>query len=216
MRRRRRRFTFTITLAVVGALVVVLLAWFLRTGPEPEPAAAPSDAPPASTEAPAPPPCTTTATAPFTPTSVTVPGAIEAADVLPVPPVGEVSGTLPESEGRAFAWEPSPGATPGSAQGNVLLNVHTFPGGGANGNVLLDELQVGGQVVLTGTAPDGSAVQLCYVVSERLEMAATELLPRYYATDGPPQVAIVVCSGERRGPGDWSHRTVWFASPVGA
>jgi len=27
-------------------------------------------------------------------------------------------------------------------------------------------------------------------------------------------VVIVVCSGERLGPGDWTHRTLWFASPV--
>jgi hypothetical protein len=24
----------------------------------------------------------------------------------------------------------------------------------------------------------------------------------------------MVCSGVRRGPGDWAERTVWFASPV--
>ena len=42
---------------------------------------------------------------------------------------------------------------------------------------------------------------------------ASEGLPRYYDTDGPPQIAIVVCSGRRLGPGNWEKRTVWFASP---
>ena len=213
-----RRRVSAVTAVVVAVVLMALAAWWFW--PEPEADPAPTTAAPSTTaapvETPAPAPCTSTAKGPFTPTSVTVPGAIDAARVVPVPPDGEVSGTLPESEGRAFAWEPSPGATPGSDKGNVLLNVHTFPGGGANGNVLLEQLPEGGQIVLAGTAPDGSAVELCYVVSERLEMPATELLPRYYATDGPPQVAIVVCSGERRGPGDWTHRTVWFASPVPA
>ena len=38
-------------------------------------------------------------------------------------------------------------------------------------------------------------------------------MPRYSVTDGPPQLAIVVCSGRRLGPGVWTKRTVWFASP---
>jgi hypothetical protein len=36
----------------------------------------------------------------------------------------------------------------------------------------------------------------------------------YYSSTGPSRLAILVCSGRRRGPGDWSHRTIWFAKPI--
>ena len=60
----------------------------------------------------------------------------------------------------------------------------------------------------------GDGARLCYRVTERVEVPAERGLPRYYATDGPPQVAIVVCSGRRLGPGEWENRTVWFAAPA--
>ena len=42
---------------------------------------------------------------------------------------------------------------------------------------------------------------------------ASKTLLRYYRLDGPPRLGIVVCSGKRTGPGQWSKRTVWFAKP---
>ena len=36
---------------------------------------------------------------------------------------------------------------------------------------------------------------------------------RYYKVDGPPRIAIVVCSGTRLAPGVWSKRTIWYAAP---
>ena len=45
-------------------------------------------------------------------------------------------------------------------------------------------------------------------------MPADTLMPRYYSRDGAPQLAILACSGTRLGPGIWTKRTVWFASPV--
>ena len=43
--------------------------------------------------------------------------------------------------------------------------------------------------------------RLCYRVTRRVEVDATKPQPAYFATDGRPQLAIVVCSGERLGPG---------------
>jgi hypothetical protein len=60
----------------------------------------------------------------------------------------------------------------------------------------------------------GANARLCYRVTERIEVPVKPGLLRYYATDGPPQLAIVVCSGRRLGPGEWTKRTVWFASPA--
>lgn len=57
-------------------------------------------------------------------------------------------------------------------------------------------------------------MRLCYRVTERVEVLASRGLPRYYTKHGPPQLAIVVCSGRRLGPGVWEKRTVWFASPA--
>ena len=59
----------------------------------------------------------------------------------------------------------------------------------------------------------GANTQLCYRVTERVEVLAEDGLPRYYAKTGRPQLAIVVCSGRRLGPGVWEKRTIWFASP---
>lgn len=86
----------------------------------------------------------------------------------------------------------------------------TWPNGAAMGNRLLDRLQVGDELRLEGE--DGAFA--CYRVGERVEVPVEEGYPGWSATDGPPQVVIVVCSGERRGPGDWSHRTLWFADQV--
>jgi sortase (surface protein transpeptidase) len=107
-----------------------------------------------------------------------------------------------------FAWDREQGIRPGDPAGNVLLNAHTWPDGSALGNRLLAGLQVGDRIVVRG-ADD----RLCYRVTERVEVAADADMPRYYETAGPPQLAILVCSGRRLGPGKWEKRTVWFASP---
>lgn len=107
-----------------------------------------------------------------------------------------------------FAWDREQGIRPGDPAGNVLLNAHTWPDGSALGNHLLAGLHRGDQIVVNGVTE-----RLCYRVTERVEVLAERGLPRYYATDGAPQLAIVVCSGRRLGPGEWEKRTVWFASP---
>jgi hypothetical protein len=183
----------------------------------PSPSGSTSSAPPTSSA-----PATTTApakqaprpqcdkrAAPFTPQRITVPGVTRGATVISPPrDSGNVPGTPPlTTAGKSmFAWDDS--IAPGADAGNVLLNAHTWPDGTALGNHLLAGLQQGDRVVVIG-----DSARLCYRVTERVEVLASKGLPRYYDTDGPPQIAIVVCSGRRLGPGDWEKRTVWFASP---
>ena len=148
--------------------------------------------------------------APFTPQRITVPGVTRGAPVISPPrDSGNVPGTPPlTTAGKSmFAWDDA--IAPGTDAGNVLLNAHTWPDGTALGNQLLAGLQQGDRVVVIG-----DSARLCYRVTERVEVLASKGLPRYYSTDGPPQIAIVVCSGRRLGPGNWEKRTVWFASPT--
>lgn len=183
------------------------------TAPSPTPssaAATPSSPPPSSTAPVRPQPCTDPATKAFTPTRISIPGVTSGARVLAVGMDARgVPGTPPISdEGKTeFAWVPN--IAPGMSGGNVLLNAHTWPDGTALGNHLLDGLQQGGRLVVHG--PGGA--ELCYRVTERREVDAAASVPDYFALDGPPQLAIVVCSGTRLGPGNWTERTLWFASP---
>ena len=155
--------------------------------------------------------CATVAHA-FTPRTITVPGVTrQAAVVAPPRDANGVPGTPPLSTyGKSvFAWDREQHVRPGAPAGNVLLNAHTWPDGSALGNRLLATLRVGDPIVVHGTD-----AELCYRVTERVEVRAEDGLARYYAADGPPQLAIVVCSGRRLGPGVWEKRTVWFAAPT--
>jgi hypothetical protein len=148
----------------------------------------------------------------FAPRRISVPGATRgAAIVTPPRDVNGIPGTPPLSTyGKTvFAWDTQQGTRPGDRRGNVLLNAHTWPDGSALGNRLLAALHRGGRVVVSG--PRG---RLCYKVTERVEVPADIQMYRYYAKKGKPQLAILVCSGTRLGPGVWTKRTVWFASPV--
>ena len=77
------------------------------------------------------------------------------------------------------------------------------------GNRMLAHLHEHDRVVVSG-----GGHRLCYRVTERVEVLAADGLPRYYAKAGPPRLAILACSGTRLGPGVWTKRTVWFASPA--
>jgi hypothetical protein len=77
------------------------------------------------------------------------------------------------------------------------------------GNRLLDDLDVGATIRLED---DGKVA--CYRVSKRDEVPAEDGYPGWGSKEGPSQLVIVVCSGERLGPGRWTHRTLWFADPV--
>lgn len=208
--------------AVVGsglaAVLVVVLAvgitLVVRPGDEPAPPAAadrttseaaPTVSPGATVE----PDCVGGVQGSFRPQRFTVAGVVDAAEVIALPrDERNVPGVPALDDKHVLAWDRG-GIEPGSTQGNVLLNTHTWPDGSAMGNTLLDELGRGDRIMLTG---DGSS--LCYEVTRRIEVRAADGYPPYYDTEGPPQLAIVVCSGERTGPGEWTHRTLWFASPV--
>jgi hypothetical protein len=222
-----RPLTPRLRVAGVAVAVVIVLAaavWLLGRGGSTPPADAagptvtaavqPSASPtptPAASSATAPPADCGTVVHPFRPRTIDVPGVARAVAVVTPPRLADgVPGAPPLTTAgkRLFAWDREQGISPGDPAGNVLLNAHTWPDGSALGNRLLAGLQTGDRIVVAG-----SKQRLCYRVTERVEVLATDGLARYYATDGPPQLAIVVCSGRRTAPGVWTHRTVWFASP---
>ena len=125
----------------------------------------------------------------------------DADDVPGIPP-------LTDAGKRVFAFDREQGVRPGDRRGNVLLNAHTYPDGSALGNQLLSGLARGDRIVVTADRK-----RLCYRVTDEVQVLATEGLADYYARDGKPQLAIVVCSGRRLGAGRWEKRTIWFASP---
>lgn len=148
----------------------------------------------------------------FAPRTITVAGATRGAPVITPPRDAEgIPGVAPlNAYGKSvFAWDREQGTRPGDPRGNVLLNAHTWPDGSALGNRLLAALHKGDRIVV-----HGARARLCYRVTEEVEVLAEDGLPRYYTIDGPPQLAILVCSGRRLGPGLWEKRTVWFASPL--
>jgi sortase (surface protein transpeptidase) len=108
-----------------------------------------------------------------------------------------------------MAFDLGSGIDPGAAAGNALLNAHTWPDGSALGNKLLAGLQQGDQIVVHGLLG-----QICYRVTDRVEVPADDPGIRYFAKTGSPQIAIIVCSGQRLGPGVWTKRTIWYASPT--
>ena len=210
---RRTRWAAAATAAVVA--LVCLVAWLLRSDPAPAPAAATDPATTPTMSAPAvdpiPDPCDGAARRPFTPERVSIDGVVGDAEVVGVPRDDRgVTGVLPISNKADVAWDLG-GIRPGSARGNVLLNTHTWPDGSALGNALLDELDQGDRIVVHGDADR----LLCYEVSRRIEVLAADGYPPYYDEDGRPQIALIVCSGTRSSAGEWSHRTIWFARPVG-
>ncbi len=118
-----------------------------------------------------------------------------------------------------LAWDRASGVRPGAAAGVVRLTAHTYPRDRARdgarapalGNLLLARLRTGAVLEVDGTGGE----RLCYRVTRRQQVRATDSLSGYYDTTGTPRLAILVCSGTRRGPGDWSHRTIWWAEPIG-
>jgi hypothetical protein len=122
---------------------------------------------------------------------------------IPLPP------PLTSTGKRSFAWDKY-GPKPGSHRGNVRFNAHTYPDGSALGNVLLARLHVGNRIIIKGRY-----LAICYTVTRRVVRRPRNIGP-YYSTIGAPQLAIVVCSGTRLGPGRWTRRTIWYASPIPA
>ncbi len=149
----------------------------------------------------------------FVPRSVSIPGVVRRATVVAPPrDANGIPGTPPLTSAGSWqlAWDREQGVLPGQDRGNVIVNAHTWPDGTAIGNQMLAELRRGDRVVVVGAAGQ----RLCYRISEKVEVPAGTLMPRYYAKKGPAQLAILVCSGRRLGPGVWTKRTVWFATPI--
>jgi LPXTG-site transpeptidase (sortase) family protein len=196
-----RRHALPVAVLLVLALAIAVIV--ARGGDKVEPVVA--------APAPTPAPKCSTADSRFVPTAVSIPGVAKNISVLALPrePTG-VPGTPPLSgSGKlAMAFDLGQGIRPGDTKGNALLNAHTFPDGSALGNKLLDELEEGDQIKV-----HGAKGFMCYQVTDRREVAAGVYKP-YFAKKGKPQIAIVVCSGQRLGPGVWTKRTLWFASPV--
>lgn len=158
--------------------------------------------------------CHQPASEPFVPTSITIPGITQRARVLALPrDANNIPSPLPLTEAgkHEFAWDQQPSPMPGADAGNVLLNAHTWPwfSTPAMGNLMLDNLRAGDRIVVRG-----ADAHQCYEVTRQVEIRADQAYPAYYLTDGAPQLAIMVCSGTRVGPGDWDHRMIWFASPL--
>ncbi|MGQ0624750.1 MAG: class F sortase [Sporichthyaceae bacterium] len=199
------------TVAVLAGVGAVLAT---RGGDAPvavETAGAPQILPVPTTE-PEPEPECSTAQRRIMPTSISIAGVDKNIAVLALRSDAQgLPGTPPLTlvGKNSMAFDLDSGIRPGDKRGNALLNAHTFPDGSALGNKLLDALQEGDQIVVRGVGG-----KLCYEVTKRVEVLASVGSTKYYARKGRPQIAIVVCSGERLGPGDWTKRTLWFASPL--
>ena len=207
---RRRRWLVGACLVAILTVAAVVVAALLRS-PEPAPTARPTATlAPIPTPSPTPERCEKPADRPFTPTRITVPGIIRNAKVVALPrDASNVPGVPPTAAKHVIAWDRPPGIRPGERKGNVLINAHTWPDGSALGNEFLRELEVGKRFIVRN-----GDVELCYEVDEEIEVLASDGFPEYYDKEGPHQLALIVCSGRRLGPGHWTHRTIWFAKPV--
>lgn len=151
--------------------------------------------------------------APFTPTKVKIPAIGRSVGVVRVrrTATGAV-GTPPVSKRGKWQMGLDRQVRPGAGQGSVIMAAHTWPDGSALGNALRRSLRTGDRVVLTRGK---GAKRACYEVTKRKAYRAAKV-PRSKAFRwwGPEQLVIVVCSGKRLGPGKWTHRTIWYATPV--
>jgi len=116
-------------------------------------------------------------------------------------------GVLPETDKTEMATDLG-GVEAGAAHGRLLLNTHTWPDGSALGNRLLARLRPGARLVVSGHGRTQ-----CYRVFSRQQVLASNGYPGWDRRRGTPQAVIIVCSGRRLGPGDWTDRTLWFARP---
>jgi len=162
--------------------------------------------------------CRRGAASTFRPTTVTIPGITRKARVLALPRHGAArirSAPVTDRGAREFAWD-APRPRPGNRHGHVLFNAHTWPWSDpiALGNAMLERFRVGHKVVVHGVR-NGHRAHLCYRVVRQVEIRANQRYDRYYSRTGKPRLAFMVCSGTRRGPGDWDHRMIWFARPYG-
>lgn len=205
--------------AVLVALVITLVWVLLR--PDGAVESAPSARPPAAQAVTAgstldPKPCFRPADGPFVPKRITVPGVARDIEVLALPrdSAGVPQAPPISSAGKTqIGWDIPSSPKPGSAKGNVLINAHTYPDGSALGNKFLAGLEVGDKMIVHGVR-NGKPQTLCYRITKEQVIIASDGSWEYYEADGPPQIALIVCSPPRLGPGNWLKRTIWYASPM--
>ena len=193
--------------AVLVAVVMATSSFWLATGGH----AVAQPVPTSGTTSTAATGCPTTLNKPLTPKRITVQGVTTKAKVImPKRLAGRVPGDPPLTEAgkEMFAFDKYTGIYPGTPFGVVRMNAHVWPDGSAVGNRMLKNLKIGNRIVVFGLTK-----KICYRVVDKVVVDANKTLLRYYRTDGKPRLGIVVCSGKRLGPGNWTKRTVWFAKP---
>jgi hypothetical protein len=150
---------------------------------------------------------------PFVPIAISSPGLgrIVVKGLKPHP--NGIPRTLPLNEAgkTQVAWD-KPSFRPGSPTGHVLMNAHVWPDGSSVGSHLNDTFKRGKLVKVLGAK---GQVQ-CYQLTKRIVKRPSRKLAKQYYGDinSKHRLAILTCSGVRRGPGDWSLRSVWLAKPV--
>lgn len=127
-----------------------------------------------------------------------------------LPSGGYTSPIPPDGDSESFAYDEG-SARPGTSKGVAIFTSHTYGNGSATADLLLAKLAVGGSVTVSG-----KNAEVSYVVTKRLQVLqdSVSAAKRVNRLDDPHAIAIIVCSGTRLGPGEWSHRTIWFAEPV--
>lgn len=121
---------------------------------------------------------------------------------------------LTDAGKKWLAWY-NRSAKPGSGRGAVATDAHTWPDGSALGNKLLKGLVKGDTIVLTDA---NAQKRVCYRVVSRKQYPRAKV-PMSAVVEGSRRsqsLTIVVCSGKRLGPGNWTDRTVWIATVVPA
>lgn len=121
---------------------------------------------------------------------------------------------LTDSGKKELAWYDR-SAKPGSGRGGVATDAHTWPDGSALGNALLRSLHKGDTIVLVDAT---GQKRVCYRVTSRRQYprAQTPMKAIVHGAGKGQMLSIVVCSGKRLGPGNWTDRTVWTAKVVPA
>lgn len=119
-------------------------------------------------------------------------------------------GAGPTTEEGKWLMAMDPKTRPGSGRGTVLLSAHTWPDGSALGNAMLKNLRSGDRITMVGKYGE----QACYGIYKRVSYPKNEVPPETFSAGGFERLVIVTCSGRRNGPGNWSHRTVWYAKVV--
>lgn len=119
-------------------------------------------------------------------------------------------GAGPTTEEGKWLMAMDPHNLPGNGRGTVMLSAHTWPDGSALGNAMLKNLHSGDRILLFGK----NGEQPCYLITKRVTYRKDQVPRSTFSSGGFERMVLVTCSGTRYGPGNWSHRTVWYAKVV--